>query len=248
MAYDSLSAPRILADDPFSNATTNNLPARSETFSSYSPYETFGRIHGSSCANDFSLNTTADNHNSPKQSISRPGHERGPGLDPAASGFRPEFRSALYPGQLLRMPGRPPRSSEMTAEFSGDRFPSVHGNLQHQPGWGLEYPPITSTSFLQTSTSQPHFNNVDTLASREEIKAAQPRSVKHLTCWYWANKGCRLPDHKCLYSHFDTGRLAEPPIQLQRGCEFPFYHISISLRPLFESHPEKPIYNHANAN
>ncbi len=49
---------------------------------------------------------------------------------------------------------------------------------------------------------------------RQQSNSSQPKLAKHLTCWYWANKGCKLPDHSCLYSHFDTGKLAEPPVQV----------------------------------
>ena len=50
--------------------------------------------------------------------------------------------------------------------------------------------------------------------------SAQPKSVKHLTCWYWAKGRCRLPDDQCLYSHFNTGNFACAPVQLQPGRKF----------------------------
>lgn len=50
--------------------------------------------------------------------------------------------------------------------------------------------------------------------------SAQPKSVKHLTCWYWAKGRCRLPDDQCLYSHFNTGNVACAPVQLQPGRKF----------------------------
>ena len=58
--------------------------------------------------------------------------------------------------------------------------------------------------------------------------SAQPKSVKHLTCWYWAKGRCRLADDKCLYSHFNTGKLAAAPVQLQPGRKF-----SLSVRSDF---------------
>lgn len=47
--------------------------------------------------------------------------------------------------------------------------------------------------------------------------SAQPKSVRYLTCWYWAKGHCRLADDQCLYSHFHTGKLAAAPVQLQPG-------------------------------
>lgn len=112
-----------------------------------------------------------------------------------------------------------------------------------QPGWGLTSPPIAAGYFPQisanrrdwgfmasptagndgpqTSTNQEESKPINSPISGAQTSALQqPNSVKHLTCWYWANKGCRLSDHACLYSHHDTGRIAEPPVQVQRGREF----------------------------
>ena len=46
-------------------------------------------------------------------------------------------------------------------------------------------------------------------------------SVKHLTCWYWLNRGiCKKSDLECAYSHFDTGKYADKPLPLIPGCKF----------------------------
>lgn len=38
------------------------------------------------------------------------------------------------------------------------------------------------------------------------------RSVKHLTCFWWWEKGeCRFSDEECLYSHHDTGHYTNAP-------------------------------------
>ena len=130
-------------------------------------------------------------------------------------------------------------SQEMRPESSGGYLPSVHGNPQHQTGWGLVSPPIAASYFPQpynnqrgwghrmsptagdnlpqTPATQQRYDLVNPPTPREQISDSQPNSVKHLTCWYWANNGCRLHDNMCLYSHFDTGRLADPPLQVQRG-------------------------------
>ena len=234
MASNPPPAHRLPADDPFFNTTLSNLPVKSGASSLYDPPKTFNQIHGSDIVYDFSLSTAADGHGSQKQSIGRPGHVINSDYNPAAIGLGPEPRSVLYPGWISQRPGCLYHSQEETPGFSVDRFPSVHGNPQHQLGRVLVSPPITSPSCLQTSTNQQHSNMIESPASREQISAAQPKSVKHLTCWYWANKGCKLPDHLCLYSHFDTGRLAEAPIQVQRGRESSSYYPSLHLGPLYE--------------
>jgi hypothetical protein len=46
-------------------------------------------------------------------------------------------------------------------------------------------------------------------------------SVKHLTCFWWKEKGdCRFKEEDCLYAHHDTGLYADPPRQVIPGGEF----------------------------
>jgi hypothetical protein len=46
-------------------------------------------------------------------------------------------------------------------------------------------------------------------------------SVKHLTCFWWKEKGdCRFKEEDCLYAHRDTGLYADPPRQVIPGGEF----------------------------
>ena len=46
-------------------------------------------------------------------------------------------------------------------------------------------------------------------------------SVKHLTCFWWKEKGhCRFKEADCLYSHYDTGLYADPPRQVIPGGEY----------------------------
>lgn len=236
MAYSSLSAHRLPIDDPFFNATPTTLPDESRALPLNGPPETSRQNHVSDHINDFSLTAAPDLYDSQKQSMGRPGHVTGPDFNPAANGLGPEPHSILYPGWLSQRPGFLHRSQEETPGFSGDRVPSVHGNPQHQLGRGVLFPPITSSSCLQTSANQQHSNLLSSSTSREQISASQPKSVKHLTCWYWANRGCKLPDHLCLYSHFDTGRLADPPVQVQRGRESSFCYPSLCLGRLFKPH------------
>ncbi|MCJ1404998.1 hypothetical protein MMC11_008224 [Xylographa trunciseda] len=46
----------------------------------------------------------------------------------------------------------------------------------------------------------------------------QPKSVKHLTCFYWHKYGkCNKADEACLYAHFNTGQYAEEPMHMAPG-------------------------------
>ena len=45
-----------------------------------------------------------------------------------------------------------------------------------------------------------------------------PRSVKSLTCYFWANHGaCKWSEKDCLYSHHHTGQIANGPQQREYG-------------------------------
>lgn len=47
-------------------------------------------------------------------------------------------------------------------------------------------------------------------------------SVKHLTCYFWAKNGvCKWSDEDCLYAHYNTGKTANGPLQVEPGREFP---------------------------
>ena len=139
-------------------------------------------------------------------------------------------------------------------------FPSAHESLQDQPSWGLVSPPVIPSRFqpmytdrrnrdytvsrhdlLQTTINQRESNVGNSPFSRQQPGSSQPKSVKHLTCWYWANasKGCKLPDDECFYSHFDTGRLAEPPVKIQRGCKHFPYCPSLDMGFLSKPHLEE---------
>lgn len=72
---------------------------------------------------------------------------------------------------------------------------------------------------------------------KEEISAFLPKSVKHLTCWYWANMDCKYSDDECLYSHFYTGTLAQPPVQVQRGRKYSL--LDIHFNSVLNLHFEK---------
>ena len=240
MAHNSLSARRTPADDPFLNPAQSNLPIEPGALLLYDPPETLGRIHGFDNVNNFSLCVAGEGFNAQQQFTHRHGPVMPSNLNPTTTKSGLEAHSALEATKLPDTPGCPKGSQEMAPGPSCDRSPSTHGNLQHQLSWGLASPPVTLISVLRPSTSQTHSNVLDSPVSEERTSMSQPRSVKHLTCWYWATQGCKLPEHLCLYSHFDTGRLAEAPIQKQRGRESSFYDASLRRGPLSNPHIIKP--------
>ena len=164
-------------------------------------------------------------------------------LNTVTIGSGSEDHSAFYSRQLPQLPSYPHNSQGVMPPATDNRLPSLDGNLQHQPGRSLVSPPIArghfspeyidpedwsfvasptfGGDFSQTPVNQQEFNIVNSPTSGQKSTSSQPKSVKHLTCWYWARKGCRLPDHVCLYSHSDTGKHAGPPVQVQRGRRSP---------------------------
>ena len=247
MAYKSLSSPQLHPGTPMYKPTPSNLPAESRVSLNYDT----SRTHEYGWVSDLSLYTTTYVDASQKQLAGRPDHAVEYPLNTVSTGSGSEDQSALYSRQLPQLPSFSHNSQEVMPPISDNRLPSLDGNLQHQPGWGLVSPPITRSQFSpgymdredwgfvvspslssdlpQTPMNQQEFNIVHSPTSRHQTSSSQPKSVKHLTCSYWANNGCRLPDHVCLYSHFDTGRLAEPPVQIQRGRAFSSHHLSLEI-------------------
>lgn len=52
-------------------------------------------------------------------------------------------------------------------------------------------------------------------------------SVKHLTCYFWAKHGaCKWSDEDCLYAHYITGKIANGPLQVEPGREWPWLYVA----------------------
>jgi hypothetical protein len=57
------------------------------------------------------------------------------------------------------------------------------------------------------SASVPPTRN--TMTTDDTTNPDGQRSVKHLTCYWWLNKGvCKHSAQDCLYAHWDTGKFA----------------------------------------
>ena len=61
-------------------------------------------------------------------------------------------------------------------------------------------------------------------------------SVKHLTCYFWNAHGkCKHSDEECLYAHYYTGQIADPPVQVEPGRQsisYPLFDIDTNFQVL----------------
>jgi len=68
--------------------------------------------------------------------------------------------------------------------------------------------------------------SVNALPSPRVSPEAAP-SVKHLTCYFWKAHGkCQHSDEDCLYAHYFTGQIADPPVQVEPGRQSIPYSVS----------------------
>ncbi|KAL8851324.1 MAG: hypothetical protein Q9221_003769 [Calogaya cf. arnoldii] len=73
-------------------------------------------------------------------------------------------------------------------------------------------PPTTTETPISTATTNAN-------PATNDAGAAKPSfpSVKHLTCYFWANYGrCKRRDEECSYAHFHTGRVAGNPMEFRK--------------------------------
>lgn len=85
----------------------------------------------------------------------------------------------------------------------------------HSPQWSISS--SESNSPLYMADSNPRRSESSTSLSKESEHPGRP-SVKHLTCYWWKVKGtCRYDEEHCLYSHHDTGKVADAPRHLVPG-------------------------------
>ncbi|KAL8835429.1 MAG: hypothetical protein Q9205_002665 [Flavoplaca limonia] len=78
-------------------------------------------------------------------------------------------------------------------------------------------PPAPIANETETSTSNNTTNAIPTTNDAGPAKPSFP-SVKHLTCYFWANYGrCKRSDEECNYAHFHTGRVASNPMEFRKA-------------------------------
>ncbi|OJD19147.1 hypothetical protein AJ78_00847 [Emergomyces pasteurianus Ep9510] len=92
---------------------------------------------------------------------------------------------------------------------------------QSQPQQIYKFQPqaedLSTNQAQQLSNPQQRLQPSEPGPSTSGSKKERP-SVKHLTCWWWNEKGqCRYSVDECLYAHHQTGRVADAPRQVKPG-------------------------------
>ncbi|CAL8581510.1 hypothetical protein XPA_007199 [Xanthoria parietina] len=72
--------------------------------------------------------------------------------------------------------------------------------------------PTTFETLFSADMTRQNLTNNDASAAKSSFP-----SVKHLTCYFWANYGrCKRGDEECNYAHFHTGRVAGNPMEFRK--------------------------------
>ncbi|KAL2389209.1 hypothetical protein RJ035_002499 [Blastomyces gilchristii] len=124
--------------------------------------------------------------------------------------------------------------------------PQQRVGTQHVHNNGNQYLPMRPSAFTrgqQPEVQQPYQNfqfqtqpQIQSAAQAQQrntpLQSLQPSesrqstsgsrrdrpSVKHLTCWWWNEKGqCKYSVDECLYAHHKTGKVADAPRQVKPG-------------------------------
>lgn len=76
----------------------------------------------------------------------------------------------------------------------------------------------TDSHLLSTSRLEHDYDQKVKIEAQKSDKNQQRPSVKHLTCFWWKEKGyCKKSEKDCLYAHHDTGHYTDPPRQVVPG-------------------------------
>ena len=130
----------------------------------------------------------------------------------------------------------PPQVHQLsnTSSITTQQQPSLWDKLNdHMSSSPTYYSRYTSASAMPQTPSNVHSwrvissptASVATLPSPRTSPEAAP-SVKHLTCYFWNAHGkCKHSDEDCLYAHFHTGQIADPPVQVEPGRRSTSYSI-----------------------
>ncbi|KAK7894240.1 hypothetical protein LTR67_005998 [Exophiala xenobiotica] len=136
-------------------------------------------------------------------------------------------KQTTYPGStsapssppMQETPSRRSRTSEPEGRKRGEsRSSSVPIVVRNPQGEEESEEEVRAQSRTQPHSREP---SPSLHSSEEDPKTPSShsrRSVKHLTCFWWWEKGhCRFSDEECLYSHYDTGHHTSAPRQVIPG-------------------------------
>lgn len=86
------------------------------------------------------------------------------------------------------------------------------------PGNPRSISPTPPSSRLPDKRSNKGRDGLSNIHNKIHPQSVNRPSVKHLTCYWWKTKGvCRFSEEDCLYSHHDTGKIADAPRHLIPG-------------------------------
>lgn len=122
-------------------------------------------------------------------------------------------------------------TSPASSDFGSPHLPHIKSSLSntslnnhHLPNRGPQPPtPTAKGGRAVRPSSLPRRSHHSCKSSQSGYGTPHPHgkpSVKHLTCFWWKEKGdCRFKEEDCLYAHRDTGLYADPPRQVIPGGE-----------------------------
>ncbi|PGG99585.1 hypothetical protein GX51_06234 [Blastomyces parvus] len=104
-----------------------------------------------------------------------------------------------------------PSSAFTTGQQSGVQ--QTYQNFQFQPQSQAQ----STVQAQQSNTPLQSLQSSESRPSTSGSRRDRP-SVKHLTCWWWNEKGqCKYSGDECLYAHHKTGKVADAPRQVKPG-------------------------------
>ncbi|KPI42542.1 uncharacterized protein AB675_9689 [Cyphellophora attinorum] len=144
---------------------------------------------------------------------------------------------AIIPSQLNPVTGasvvtdKPSNLTTSRRQFSGTTntnltrqvsFPEDPVTMSQSPpkpvesaGASEENSPERGRSGSRSASLPPTIDRSVDVSPLTNTDTSRSRSVKHLTCFWWKEKGdCKYSDEDCLYAHHDTGRYTEAPRQV----------------------------------
>jgi hypothetical protein len=152
---------------------------------------------------------------------------------------RPVSSSAVFGGDRLRPltpihhPKSPSRAVNMfttspaSSDLGSPRLPTIRSSASNSSLNNIRGPrPPTPTAKRGRGGRPSSLPRRSPQSRKSSSNPGTPHhhgkpSVKHLTCFWWKEKGdCRFKEEDCLYAHHDTGLYADPPRQVIPGGKY----------------------------
>ncbi|KAL8711269.1 MAG: hypothetical protein Q9225_007147 [Loekoesia sp. 1 TL-2023] len=170
-------------------------------------------------ATSFSTNTTTHNNSNNNDSPPSEARPRTAPQPPTSSSSAPASKSLTCffwarNGHCIRSDTECSYAHYDTGVVANNPNPALYPELNQST---LPIPQ-SNTTMASTSISTPAPTMAAATASEDGGGGSSSfPSVKHLTCYFWANFGrCKRSDQECNYAHFHTGRMAVNPAELRR--------------------------------